>query len=198
MSSWGKPDHSGISGWNVVRLADVPATPWRNGGGVTRELAMWPDAGDWAWRMSVADVDQSGPFSKFEGIERWFAVVEGAGVQLDVAGAAHRMTTADAPLFFDGGAATGCELIDGKTCDFNLMVRRGSKPSRMLRIEGRFAETLHGGTTIAVYAHESAATVLFDEETLQLAPGSLAWRRVSGSAAVRVAARLALWMEIPL
>ena len=183
--------------WNIVHLADIPATPWRNGGGVTRELAMWPDAGDWAWRMSVADVDQSGPFSKFEGIERWFAVLEGAGVQLDVAGVPHRMTVTGAPLFFDGGAATGCELIAGKTRDFNLMVRRGSKPSRMLRVDGRFSETLHAGTTIAVYAHASAATVLLDEETLQLPPATLAWRTVAGSAAVRVAAGQALWMEIP-
>ena len=182
--------------WNIVCLEDIPATPWRNGGGVTRELAMGPDAGDWAWRMSVADVDASGPFSKFEGIERWFAVLEGAGVQLDVAGVPHRVTTADAPLFFDGGAATGCELVDGKTRDFNLMVRRGPKPSRMLRVDGRFAETLHAGITIAVYAHSSAATVLFDEETLQLAPASLAWRTVAASAAVRVAGQ-ALWMEIP-
>ena len=183
--------------WNIVHLADIPATPWRNGGGVTRELAMWPDVGDWAWRMSVADVDQSGPFSKFEGIERWFAVLEGAGVQLDVAGMPHRMTAADAPLFFDGGAATGCELIDGKTRDFNLMVRRGPKPSRMLRVDGRFSETLHAGATIAVYAHASAATVLLDEETLQLPPATLAWRTVAGSAAVHVAAGQALWMEIP-
>jgi environmental stress-induced protein Ves len=184
-------------GWNIVRLADIPATPWRNGGGVTRELAMWPDAGDWAWRMSVADVDKSGPFSRFEGIERWFAVLEGAGVQLDVAGVPHRMTATDAPLFFDGAAATGCELMAGKTRDFNLMVRRGPKPSRMLRVEGRFSETLGARTTIAVYAHSSAATVLFDEEALQLAPASLAWRHVTGSAAVRIAAEQALWMEIP-
>jgi len=183
--------------WNIVQLAHIPATPWRNGGGVTRELAMWPDAGDWAWRMSVADVDQSGPFSKFEGIERWFAVLEGAGVQLAVAGVPHRMTAADAPLFFDGGAVTDCELIDGKTRDFNLMVRRGPKPSRMLRVDGRFSETLAGKTTIAVYAHASAATVLFDEETLQLPPASLAWRTVTGSAAVRIAAEHALWMEVP-
>lgn len=183
--------------WNIVQLADIPATPWRNGGGVTRELALWPAAGDWAWRMSVADVGQSGPFSKFDGVERWFAVLEGAGVQLDVAGVPHRMTSADAPLFFDGGAATACELVAGKTRDFNLMVRKGPKPSRMLRVDGRFSETLHAGSTVAVYAHSSAATVLFDEEALQLAPASLAWRVVTASAAVRVAGQ-ALWMEIPL
>ena len=184
-------------GWNIVRLADVPAAPWRNGGGVTRELAKWPDAGDWAWRMSVADVDKSGPFSKFEGIDRWFAVLEGAGVQLDVAGVPHRVTAGDVPLFFDGAAATGCELIDGKTRDFNLMVRRGSEPSRMVRVEGRFSDTMNAMKTIAVYAYESSATVLFDEESLQLLPASLAWRTVTGNAAVRIAAQGALWMEIP-
>jgi hypothetical protein len=51
--------------------------------------------------------------------------------------------------------------------------------------------------TIAVYAYGSSATVLFDEEVLQLEPGSLAWRTVTGSAAVRIAAEQALWMEIP-
>lgn len=183
--------------WNIVRLVDIPATPWRNGGGVTRELAMWPDAGDWAWRMSVADVDKSGPFSKFEGIERWFAVLEGAGVHLDVAGVPHRVTASDAPLFFDGAAETGCGLIDGKTRDFNLMVRRGNAPSRMVRVAGRFSETLHAMKTIAVYAYGSSATVLFDEEVLQLEPAALAWRTVTGSAAVRIAAEQALWMEIP-
>ena len=188
---------AGSSGWNIVRLADIPATPWRNGGGVTRELAMWPDAGDWVWRMSVADVDKSGPFSKFDGIERWFAVLEGAGVQLDVAGVPHRVTAGDAPLFFDGAADTGCELIDGKTRDFNLMVRRGGEPSRMVRVEGRFSETLDAMKTIAVYAYGSTATVLFDEEVLQLEPASMAWRMVAGSAAVRVAAQGVLWMEIP-
>lgn len=188
---------AGNTGWNVVRLADIPATPWRNGGGVTRELAMWPDAGDWAWRMSVADVEKSGPFSKFEGIERWFAVLEGAGVQLDVAGVPHRVASGDAPLFFDGGADTDCELIDGKTRDFNLMVRRGSEHSRMVRINGRLSETLDATKTIAVYAYGSRATVLFDEEVLQLEPASLAWRTVTGSAAVRIAAQGALWMEIP-
>ncbi len=84
--------------------------------------------------MSVAEVDKSGPFSRFDGVERWFAVLEGAGVQLDVGGERHRLTAGDVPFFFDGAAATGCELIDGKTQDFNLMVRKGRAPSRMVRV----------------------------------------------------------------
>ena len=41
-------------GWHIIHLTDVAVTPWRNGGGVTRELAVWPTQGEWTWRMSVA------------------------------------------------------------------------------------------------------------------------------------------------
>ena len=109
--------------WNVVSLADVAATPWRNGGGVTRELVAWPPEGEWQWRMSVAEVEASGPFSRFEGVQRFFAVLSGAGVALDIDGERHTLTKESAPLAFDGAASTDCQLLDGPTQDFNLMVR---------------------------------------------------------------------------
>ena len=110
-------------GWHLSALADVAATPWRNGGGITRELAVWPPQGDWQWRISVAEVAVSGPFSRFEGVERWFAVLSGAGVRLDIAGHAYTLDDNSAPLQFDGGSDTQCTLLGGPTQDFNLMVR---------------------------------------------------------------------------
>jgi environmental stress-induced protein Ves len=107
----------------LIRLGDVPPTRWRNGGGVTRELLAAPSAEDWTWRVSVADVEADGPFSAFAGVERWFAVLDGAGVELDVDGLLHRLGPGDPALQFDGGAATRCRLIDGPTRDFNLMLR---------------------------------------------------------------------------
>ncbi|MEO6017483.1 MAG: HutD family protein [Polaromonas sp.] len=183
--------------WNVVQLVDVQATPWRNGGGITRELAAWPGADDWVWRMSVAEVEKSGAFSSFDGVERWFAVLQGAGVVLNVDGMHHRVGTSDTPLFFDGAAATDCQLIDGPTQDFNLMVRKGPVPSRMHRVNESFSATVDAPETIAIYAHVSGATVLFESEILQLPAGNLAWRTVTGRAAVRITAPWALWMEIP-
>ena len=109
--------------WHTVSLADVAATPWRNGGGVTRELVAWPSQDDWQWRMSVAEVGSSGPFSRFEGVQRWFAVLSGAGVALDIDGERHTLTAVSTPLAFDGAASTDCTLLDGATQDFNLMVR---------------------------------------------------------------------------
>ena len=74
----------------LVALADTPPVPWRNGGGLTRELLAWPDGGDWAVRVSVAEIEADGPFSTFPGVERWFAVLEGGGVALTIAGTEHR------------------------------------------------------------------------------------------------------------
>lgn len=107
----------------LIRLADVPPVPWRNGGGVTRELLAAPAAEGWSWRISVAEVGADGPFSAFEGVERWFAVLEGGGVELQVDGHRHRLRPGDPALRFDGGAATHCRLIDGPTRDLNLMLR---------------------------------------------------------------------------
>ena len=109
--------------WHSVCLADVPASPWRNGGGVTRELACWPEANDWRWRVSVAEVESSGPFSRFDGVQRWFAVLSGAGVRLNLHGQAHELTRASEPFAFDGAAAVDCELLAAD------MASRGSAKS---------------------------------------------------------------------
>ena len=109
--------------WHVIYLADVAPRPWKNGGGTTRELVAWPDAAHWVWRMSVAEVAQSGPFSRFDGVQRWFAVLGGAGVALTHNGHRHALTVRSPPFCFDGGAPTGCELMEGPTQDFNLMTR---------------------------------------------------------------------------
>ena len=88
-----------MSSWHLVDLGEVTPSPWRNGGGVTRELACWPpDSTPWVWRMAVAEVAQDGPFSNFSGIERWFAVLSGGGVRLTIDGQAHQLTRASAPL----------------------------------------------------------------------------------------------------
>ncbi|MEO8526020.1 MAG: HutD family protein [Caldimonas sp.] len=54
----------------VARFADTAAQPWRNGGGVTRELLAWPGVGDWCVRVSIADIEADGPFSTFSGVQR--------------------------------------------------------------------------------------------------------------------------------
>jgi hypothetical protein len=112
---------------NVVRLADCPYVPWRNGGGRTRELLAWPSAQEWQVRVSVAEIEADGPFSAFPGIDRWFAVLDGAGVILTLPSGERIVRPGDRALAFSGAAAPGCRLIDGPTRDLNLMLRRGAR-----------------------------------------------------------------------
>jgi hypothetical protein len=107
----------------TIRFDEVAPQRWRNGGGSTRELLAWPRADAWRLRVSVADVEADGPFSSFPGVERWFAVLDGHGVELTVGGTAHRLAAGSAPLHFSGEAPATCRLLDGPTRDLNLMLR---------------------------------------------------------------------------
>ena len=111
---------------HAITVHSAPATPWRNGGGVTRELLVWPGPADWRLRISVADIAADGPFSVFPGVQRWFTLLSGAGVVLDLADESLTLRPGDAPLSFDGAAAPGCRLIGGPVRDLNLMIRGGT------------------------------------------------------------------------
>ncbi|HEV7432129.1 MAG TPA: HutD family protein [Steroidobacteraceae bacterium] len=110
----------------LIRVADIAPVPWRNGGGVTRELLAWPDPKDWLLRVSVADIQGSGPFSAFPGVDRWFAVLEGGTVYLESVGSEAKELTAAQPALhaFSGDTATHCTTRGPATRDFNLMARR--------------------------------------------------------------------------
>ncbi len=121
-----------------VHLADVAATPWKNGGGLTRDLLLWPPGsalpGDaWQLRVSVAEVAHSGPFSAYPGVARWFCVLQGAGVVLRFNEGQHTLTPDSPPLHFDGALAPGCELVAGATLDLNLMARQNAGRAEMGR-----------------------------------------------------------------
>ncbi|MCA0023144.1 MULTISPECIES: HutD family protein [unclassified Mesorhizobium] len=113
----------------VLRAAEYKSMPWKNGGGVTTEIAVSPaDAGldAFDWRVSMARVESGGPFSSFAGIDRTLSVLEGEGIVLDVAGQPPaRLTAASAPLSFPADRPTGAELIAGPITDLNVMTRRG-------------------------------------------------------------------------
>ncbi|MFC5476310.1 HutD family protein [Paraherbaspirillum soli] len=109
---------------------DLIAAPWKNGGGSTRTLSSYPaDAGfdDFLWRVSIADVDQSGPFSSFPGIDRVIMLLDGPGMQLNFAdGKVHGLTTPLLPYCFKGEEQLDARLEGGACRDFNLMLRRGA------------------------------------------------------------------------
>lgn len=96
--------------------------PWKNGGGVTREIHAHPDPSAFDWRLSIADVNSDGPFSTFSGHARTIVLLEGDGMLLTVGAAAPvPLTERFGPFDFDGAAATRCELVNGPVRDLNVM-----------------------------------------------------------------------------
>lgn len=194
--------------WELVRLSEITPVPWKNGGGFTRELLTWPPSGeDWHMRLSVAEVANSGPFSSFIGVTRWFAVLQGDGVVLDVAGRKSSLTSCDPPLCFDGAASTYCYLTGGSTQDFNLMVRNRVSPAngadraqsaRLERANGVTEWAVNAIKLVAVYAHATGADIDFGEGSFALKPNTLAWCIADKHTQIRLESADALWIEVRL
>jgi len=110
----------------ILRKASFKATPWKNGGGITHEVIRVP-AGDAAfrWRVSVAQIDVSGPFSDFAGYRRIMVLLRGGGVRLDFDGVPTKTLGEVGDLAdFDGALKTECHLVAGPCTDLNLMVAK--------------------------------------------------------------------------
>ncbi|WP_171991750.1 HutD family protein [Paraburkholderia phenazinium] len=188
----------------LLRGVDLVATPWKNGGGVTREVAAFPAGAGldaFVWRVSIADVAQAGPFSRFDGIDRTLVLLSGAGMLLDEAqGPTHALTQALDIARFAGEAAIDARLVDGATRDFNLMVRRGAAAGEVevWRGEGEHrasaASTRHlfadvvllfcAAGSLEVTLGDAAPLTLVTDDTLQIdAPEALACK-LSGEGAL--------------
>ncbi len=183
--------------WNLISLSAAPAAPWRNGGGVTRELAAWPAREDWAWRISVADVTADGPFSHFPGVQRWFAVLRGEGVRLAVDGEVHEVVGTSAPLQFDGAAKVDSWLLAGPTQDLNLMVHRERASGVMTRLAATRRFTTAAEGVVALFALDAPTSVRPHQgECFDLPPYSLAWAQLPAGTTLEIATTGALCMEI--
>lgn len=178
----------------IVRGAALAATPWKNGGGVTRELAVHPPGAGFdtfIWRVSVADVARSGPFSRFEGIDRTLVLLSGAGMQFaDARGMAQAsLTSPFAFMQFPGELALDAALVDGPTRDLNIMLRRGAAASVFELWHGAGEYRLDADTvlvfcaegTIALTDGDGARVRLDAMDTLRV-DGARAWHcTVSGT-----------------
>ncbi|MBS0275058.1 MAG: HutD family protein [Proteobacteria bacterium] len=120
----------------ILRASDRVAAPWKNGGGTTTEVAVFPaGAGfdDFGWRISIADIVRGGPFSQFPGIDRTLAMLKGE-VSLSVAGRKTIALSAGMPpVEFPGDVATSAELTGEAAADLNVMTRRGVFTARVTR-----------------------------------------------------------------
>ena len=159
--------------------------PWANGRGTSYEIASDRiESGEWTWRLAMAPVNEDGPFSPIECVNRFLAVVEGAGMLMSV----DRKKLQCLPMQvvrFRGDAITEATLLDGPIMDINLMVRRKETEGEMAIVSdtgllrgasivvavGGSAQVKCGDTTIDLERHDSMLEC--DAETVSLVSGTV-------------------------
>ncbi|PIE13480.1 MAG: hypothetical protein CSA68_11735 [Rhodobacterales bacterium] len=104
----------------ILRHNALIDIPWKNGGGITRNIALGSCDGQTAWRLSRADVAEDGAFSSFTGLIRILTVVSDSGMVLQ-----HSQGGLDAdpwqPVRFSGELDVFARLKGGPLTDLNLM-----------------------------------------------------------------------------
>lgn len=165
-------------------LRHLPASgfrrmPWKNGGGETIEIAAFPEGAGldaFLWRVSMAKVAASGPFSIFPGIDRTLSLLSGGAIRLDFAGrGAVRLDRDSAPFSFPGDLTVSGAVSGAGITDLNVMTRRGAARHHVsrMRLEGARGITPFG-TSLLVLSPEAAISVRAGAERLALAKGNAA------------------------
>jgi environmental stress-induced protein Ves len=118
----------------ITRLdpAAYRRTPWKNGGGVTIDIAdaYAPGAavGGWSgmlWRLGRTQIVAPGPFSDLSGYDRILTVIGGRGLVLEIAGGqALDVREPFRPVRFTGEDRIMSRLEAGPVTVFNLMSDR--------------------------------------------------------------------------
>jgi environmental stress-induced protein Ves len=158
-----------MSQLNVLRAANYPRMPWKNGGGSTEEITR--DAGTgldgFGWRLSIADIGESGAFSTFAGYERIITVLQGDGMTLSVDGHNTRSLLPLDPFAFSGESKVSCTLLGGSIRDFNLIYAPQRYAARLQWMSGEqrfFSEA----DTVLVFSVSEVLEVKVGNSTQQL------------------------------
>jgi environmental stress-induced protein Ves len=116
--------------------------PWKNGLGMTTEMVKLSTGTETFFRISRARVDSDGPFSLFEGMDRYLMILQGSGLWLSCADFPDAQLTQDSgPYFFSGDKKIQSSLIKGPVEDFNVMVKRGYARVEIQRfVTGEFSD----------------------------------------------------------
>lgn len=141
----------------LIPRASLTPVPWKNGGGITREIACFPaGSGNFDWRISTAEVAGDGPFSRFDGIDRRLYLLEGAGLDLRIGADTVRLRPG-AHASFAGEVPVDGRLVDGPVSDLNIMVRRD-------RLQAHYAAAKVNGAAAIELPWETAALFVQDGE----------------------------------
>jgi environmental stress-induced protein Ves len=160
----------------LIRSTNYRRQPWKNGGGETIEIAVYPrdaSVNDFDWRISKARVDADGAFSTFPSVDRTLTVLEGQGINLEVEGLPPAQIT-DQPHSFPGDKPTSASLINGPIVDLNVMTRRNVLSHRVSRLMLAGPRDMVVRSPVVLIYCESGAAIFEDDiaAALELTAGN--------------------------
>ncbi|KDN99421.1 HutD/Ves family protein [Pseudomonas donghuensis] len=152
-----------MSQLQILRAKDYPRMPWKNGGGSTEEITRDGGAGleGFGWRLSIADIAESGGFSSFAGYQRIITVLEGEGMRLQVDGQPTRPLLPFDAFAFRGESQVSCSLLGGSIRDFNLIYSPERYRARLQWLDGS-QRVFSSATTLLLFAAASQVEVALD------------------------------------
>lgn len=152
-----------------VAIDSLPAEPWRNGRGITRTVAVDTAGADWRWRISLADLSGTAPFSRFPGLDRSAVLVRGTGLALTVDGDSNELERPGQQLDFAGESDVWAATPGGPARLWNVMTRRGAARAE-LRWLTRPAVLLDAGLRVLL-AVDAACRVRCGPVEVRVEPG---------------------------
>ena len=132
--------------------------PWSNGGGVTREVIRREGCEGFEWRVSLAEVGSSGPFSVFPGVDRTIVLTSPGELALEFESEVVRLRRWE-PFAFPGDVPVYGLVGAVATADLNVMTDRSLWTAEVGIHEGTSQIDLPGGVDRVVIVLSGAAHV---------------------------------------
>lgn len=157
----------------LLEYAEFQPVPWKNGAGKTVTLAIHPaDASmeDFAWRVSIAEMDEAVAYSLFPGVNRTQILLTGQGLHLKGMQQYDLITAYDA-VDFDGESVLSCEPISGTCRVLNIMVRRNLAAAEVKLLRGSGLMQLAGDCHLFYVAFGKYALTLGHSAAIHIKAG---------------------------
>lgn len=154
----------------LIRADQYTKMLWKNGAGFTLEIARSQGEGDFEWRISMADVTTSGPFSLFLNKQRIISVLDGQGMVLHVDDLPAKTLNQGDIFAFHGESQVQSELVDGAIRDLNLIYDPAKFHARFQRVKGTEEQTfLSPADLIFIFNQDGETQVNVDDHSVELA-----------------------------
>ncbi|NUG23008.1 HutD/Ves family protein [Acinetobacter lactucae] len=154
----------------LIRADQYTKMLWKNGAGFTLEIARSQGEADFDWRISMADVTTSGPFSLFPHKQRIISVLDGQGMVLHVDDLPAKTLNQGEIFAFSGESQVQSELVDGAILDLNLIYDPAKFHARFQWLNDAPEQAfISSADLIFIFNSGSAAEVEIEEKAFLLA-----------------------------